>query len=216
MKRNKIEEVDVNAKERRQFKCDRCGMLCTYDKDYPYNLCYKCNQNLEDELFSLKLKRIKRLKNIIRKQIREIEQLKTEAYISLGNYKKSYKDLYFGTLNRNIGLYNKLKEKEKEIEKLKASCKSAINSFTRMETLYGIEIKKVDLLNEQLAEKEKECTILRKTFDLASADYIALVKNVFDDCFSLINIENLDKEKFYEFYRDLAEKMVDNGGKNDD
>lgn len=173
MNRNKIEEVDVTAKERRQFKCDRCGMLCTYDKDYPYNLCYKCNQNLEDELFSLKLKRIKRLKNIIRKQNREIEQLKEEAYISLGDYQKSYKDLYFGTLNRNIGLYNKLRE------------------------------------------KEKECTILRKTFNLASADYIALIKNIFEDCLSLINIENLNKEKFYEYYRDLAEKTIDSGGKKE-
>ena len=114
MKRNKIEEVDVNAKERRQFKCDRCGMLCTYD-----NLCYKCNQNLEDEMFSVKLKQIKRLKNIIKKQNREIEQLKTEAYVSLGGYKKFYNELYFNAINRNKDLYTKLKKQEDEIKELK-------------------------------------------------------------------------------------------------
>lgn len=106
MKRNKIEEVDVNAKEKRQFKCDRCGMLCTYDKDYPYNLCYKCNQNLEDEIFSVKLKRIKRLKNIIRKQNRAIEQL------------KPFKKLYYSEKFIEKLLCAELDEKDKEIKQI--------------------------------------------------------------------------------------------------
>ena len=61
----------------------------------------------------------------------------------------------------------------------------------------------------------EECTILRKTFDLVTKDYLALLKSTFEGCAFLINNNNLNKDKFYEFYRDLAEKTVDNGGKND-
>lgn len=194
MKRNKIEEVDVNAKERRQFKCDHCGMLCTYDKEYPYNLCYKCNQNLEDEVFSVKLERIKRLKNIIRKQNKEIKQLKTELWHQLGFHNISFKDLYYTAINQNKDLYKKLKEKEKEIDDLEITRRMMCGDRSWSE----------------------ECIILRKTFDLVTKDYLALIKSTFEDCTFLINSNNLNKEKFYEFYRDLAEKMVDNGGEKDE
>lgn len=193
MKRNKIEEVDVNAKERRQFKCDRCGMLCTYDKDYLYNLCYKCNQNLEDEIFSVKLKRIKRLKNIIRKQNRAIEQL------------KPFKKLYYSEKFIEKLLCAELDEKDKEIKQIYDLLdKHDITGIEALRHFLEDDIQKLKLfwVKDYAKVVKAEYDTLKSAYELACAFLAGITQdNVCD---------------YKDFFYQEAEKTVDNGGKKDE
>ena len=47
--------------EKKVFNCDRCGVECHYDKEYPYWLCYECNVAFEEDV-------VNRLKNKLKKK----------------------------------------------------------------------------------------------------------------------------------------------------
>ena len=53
-------------------------------------------------------------------------------------------------------LEQQLKEKDDEIAKLKEGCKSAVQSFNRMETLYKLKCDQLKLNTKQVCEKIRE------------------------------------------------------------
>ncbi len=79
----------------KSFKCDRCGALCHYDKEYQYNLCYKCEHEFDMAIVAKLKEKNERLGVLVKS-------------CSLCPVADS-KDL----------LEQQLKEKDEEIEKLK-------------------------------------------------------------------------------------------------
>lgn len=72
------EVINSNRGEVKIFPCHRCGKLCNYDADYPYNLCYECDKQLNTEVYEKFEKELKKQEKKIKVLERENEKFKKQ------------------------------------------------------------------------------------------------------------------------------------------
>ena len=72
------EVINSNRGTVKIFPCHRCGKLCNYDADYPYNLCYECDKQLNSEVYGRFEKQLKKQERKIKALERENKNLKKQ------------------------------------------------------------------------------------------------------------------------------------------
>lgn len=72
------EVINSNRDKVKIFPCHRCGKLCNYDADYPYNLCYECDKQLNSEVYGRFEKQLKKQERKIKALERENKNLKKQ------------------------------------------------------------------------------------------------------------------------------------------
>ena len=72
------EVINSNRGKVKIFPCHRCGKLCNYDADYPYNLCYECDKQLNTEVYEKFEKELKKQEKKIKALERESKNLKSK------------------------------------------------------------------------------------------------------------------------------------------
>ena len=166
--------------EKKVFNCDRCGVECHYDKEYPYNLCYRCDNEVSQEIInSLKWEIVElkaesdklKEKNRAIKQIAETVGRIGDSETALENYSVSQQNRILMFSNQN--LCQQLAEKDKEIELLTKKLKDTEQERLENRTDYLTWKNRAILFENQLKANTKwVCEKIREEYNLSGKSIV--------------------------------------------